>query len=217
LKRVPDWLPPFAGALLAFVAMHAAWLLSRSAGLVPDCIPHIEGCTSVSRAARQGAGNLAFKALMIPAALAQARAWAVAARWVADRGGEPRGLVPLGLVANVALVVYATFLGTEGDVYGWLRRYGITFYFAGSFCAMLVLIRQLRSVVPGSGLARAMLWTCAAMLVLGLSNVLAQLLGADADLRERVRDALEWQLVTLFTAWFLMMAGILRGSRGATA
>jgi hypothetical protein len=217
LKRVPDWVPPFAGALLAFVAMHAAWLLSRSAGLVPDCIPHLEGCTSVSRAARHGTGNGVFKALMIPAALAQAWAWAVAARWVDDRRGAPRGLVPLGLVANVALVVYATFLGTEGDIYGWLRRYGITFYFAGSFCAMLVLIRQLRGVVPGSRLAQSMLWTCVAMLVLGLSNVLAQVLGADAAFRERFRDALEWQLVTLFTAWFLLLACLLRGRGGTTA
>ena len=57
MKRAPDWLPPLAGAILAAGAMHGAWLVSRAAGYVPDCIPHLEGCHSVSEAARNGAAN----------------------------------------------------------------------------------------------------------------------------------------------------------------
>ena len=208
MKRLPDWVPPLFGAILAAGAVHGAWLLSRAAGYVPDCIPHFQGCASVSEAARHGAANVLFKSLMIPNALVQAWIWIVAARWVAAGAGATRGIVPLGMIAAVALAVYATVLGIDGDFYTWLRRYGIKFYFAGSFCAMLVFVRQLRVLRPGSALAGAMLWTCAAMLVLGMANVLAPVFVADAEFRDHFRDALEWQLVMLFTVWFLLLARV---------
>lgn len=213
MKRVPDWLPPAACAVLPLVAAHAAWLLSRAAGHVPDCIPHFEGCTSISRAARHGIGNTVFKALMIPAAALQALNWALAARWLGQLAGSDRagrGLLPLGIVAGSALAVYATFLGSDGALYGWLRRYGITFYFAATFLAMLVFVRELRSRTPASPAAGAMGWLCVGMLVLGLANVLAPLFGSDDLLRERIRDAMEWQLGGLFSAWFLVQAWSMR-------
>ncbi len=191
--------------------MHGAWLMSRAAGLVPDCIPHFQGCTSVSEAARYGSANSFFKALMLPNAFVQAWTWAIAARWVAQRSSSPgadRGLVPLGIIAGSALVVYAIALGTDGDVYTWLRRYGIKFYFAGSFCAMLVFVRQLRRLAPDSRLTLALTWICAAMLALGMANILAPVFVADAQFRDHFRDALEWQLVTLFVAWFLVQARV---------
>ena len=212
MKRVPDWLPPLAGALLAAIAVHGAWLLSRAAGSVPDCIPHFQGCASVSEAARHGAANVLFKALMIPTAFVQAWTWAIAARWVlqASRSsGADRGLLPLGIIAGAALVVYAIALGSDGYVYTWMRRYGINLYFAGSFCAMLVFVRQLRRIAPASGLTAALTWTCAAMLALGMANILAPVFVADAEFRDHFRDALEWQLVTLFTLWFLVLARVI--------
>ena len=208
MKRLPDWVPPLFGAILAAGAVHGAWLLSRAAGYVPDCIPHFQGCTSVSEAARHGAANVLFKSLMIPNALVQAWIWIVAARWVTAGAGATRGIVPLGMIAAVALAVYATVLGIDGDFYTWLRRYGIKFYFAGSFCAMLVFVRQLHVLRPDSGLTAALLWTCAAMLVLGMANILAPVFVADAEFRDHFRDALEWQLVMLFTVWFLLLARV---------
>ena len=220
MKRAPDWLPPLAGALLGASAVHGAWLLSRAAGYVPDCIPHLEGCHSVSEAARHGAANVLFKALMFPNALVQAWTWAIAARWVAERSRAPgagRGLVPLGIIAAVALVVYATALGTEGDVYTWLRRYGVKFYFASTFCAMLVFARQLRPIAAGSPWTRALVWACVAMLAMGMANVMAPLFGVDEDFKDRFQDALEWQLVTLFALWVLVLARVLRERPGASA
>jgi hypothetical protein len=213
VERVPDWLPPLAGAILAAAAIHGAWLASRAAGYVPDCIPHLEGCTSVSEAARHGAANLLFKALMIPNAFVQAWTWSIAARWVAARAAEPgasRGLVPLGIIAAVALGVYAIALGTDAAPYAWMRRYGIKFYFASTFCAMLVFVRQLRRLAPAARWTRALVWACVAMLVLGMANVMAPLFGVDEEFKDRFRDALEWQLVTLFTLWFLVLARVLR-------
>jgi hypothetical protein len=166
----------------------------------------------VSKAARHGTANVLFKALMIPNAFVQAWTWAVAARWVAARASSPeasRGLVPLGIIAAVALGVYATVLGIDGAFYTWLRRYGINFYFVATFCAMLVFVRQLRQLATGSIWPRVLLWACVAMLALGIANVAAVLLGLDEQFADRLRDALEWQLVTLFALWFLMLARVL--------
>jgi hypothetical protein len=207
--RAPAWAAPLACAVVPAIAVHAAWRLSVAEGHIPDCIPHLEGCTSISRAARHGSANAIFKALMLPAAALQAWSWALAARWIARRAGSvdaARGIVPLGIVAGVALALYASFLGTEGALYGWLRRYGITFYFAATFCAMVVFTRQLRALAVGPRLAQAMLWTCMAMLALGFANVVAPLFGTDAALRERLRDAMEWQLGGLICLWFVLQA-----------
>jgi hypothetical protein len=213
LKRAPPWLLPVACAVVPAIAAHVAWWLSREAGHIPDCIPHLEGCTSTSRAARHGTANIVFKSLMLPAAALQAINWALAARWIERLAGSraaARGLLPLGIVAGIALAVYATFLGTEGAVYGWLRRYGITFYFAATFCAMLVFVRGLRTLsVPGRE-ASVMMGLALGMLALGLANVLAPLFGSDDVLRERLRDAMEWQLGGLFCAWFLVQAASVR-------
>ena len=214
MKHIPEWVAPAAGAILAAVAMHGAFLISRAAGYVPDCIPHFQGCASVSESARHGAANAFFKALMIPNAFVQVWTWMIAARWVRARARSPgadRGLLPLGIIAGVALVVYAIALGSDGELYTWLRRYGIKFYFAGSFCAMLVFVRQLRRVLRVSWLAQAHTWTCAAMLALGLANILAQVFIAEAEFRDHFRDALEWQLVCLFALWFLGLARVFSG------
>jgi hypothetical protein len=213
---VPDWVPPLAGAVLAFVAMHGAWLLSRAAGYVPACVPHFEGCHSVSEAGRHGAANVLFKALMIPNAFIQLWTWMLAARWVRARAasaGADRGLLPLGIVAAIALLVYAAVLGIEGDLYTWLRRYGVKFYFLATFCAMLVFVRQLRLLARPSALATVLLWTCAAMLALGVANATAPLFGIDEDFKDRFQDALEWQLVTLFALWFALLARLFAAPR----
>jgi len=196
--RAPHaWLVPLACALLLAVAVHAAWLLSVSEGHIPDCIPHVEGCTSISRAARHGTANAVFKALMLPAAALQAWHWAMAAPLA-------RGLKPLGIVAGVALAVYALFLGTEGWAYGWLRRYGITFYFAATFLAMAVYLRALVRLRVQPALVRAMVAACLLMLLLGLANVLFQVVIEDRPRAERLRDAMEWQLGLAITAWFVL-------------
>src|SRR5262245_30206733 len=100
-------------------------------GFIPECIPHIEGCVSISRAARHGTGNVVFKVLMLPCAVLQWLHWREAARWIAARHPlqeAGRWIVPLGIVAAVALAMYAGALGTEGAFYQWMRRFGITFY-----------------------------------------------------------------------------------------
>ena len=131
--RIPLWPLPLLIALLFLVAAHAAYLLSIHAGHVPACVPYLEGCVSISRAARHGVGNHLFRLLVIPCAVLHALVWVLAHRWL--RGG--RRMVVLGVGSAIALAVYATFLGTDGETYRFLRRYGVVVYFGFGYLAQL--------------------------------------------------------------------------------
>ena len=208
----PLFLLPLACALIPAAAIGAAWWLSVRAGYIPDCIPHLEGCTSISRAARHGTGNLVFKLAMIPCAFLQGWLWIVAGRWLRARHplpGAGASLAALGIVAGVALALYATFLGTDGAVYQWLRRFGIVFYFGTTFLAMMVFTQRVSELRLERPVVRLMLALCTVLLALGLASVAARGL-TDPELKDRIEDMLEWHMATLLVAWMLALAFLWR-------
>lgn len=226
MRKWPDpespsgWWLPLACAILPVIAVHWAWWLSRAAGYIPDCIPHLEGCTSISRAARHGTGNPIFKLLMVPAAALQAWHWQRCAAWIDAQAGKPgsRGLRSMGIVAGMALAVYTLFLGTEGPIYGWLRRYGIVFYFAGTFFAIVLFLRGLGAIPDARRWFRAMAAAALLMLSLGVASAFTPYVVADDVRQDAIRDVLEWWIGGLFTFWFLLHAAFFaRVSRPATA
>ena len=95
---------------------------------------------SVSRAARHGLANIIFRGLLLPAAVLQAITWCVVQRWLQQQGAvqrRVRAIALVGVIAGVFLVVYGTFLGTDGAIYQWLRRYGTVVYFGFTCLNML--------------------------------------------------------------------------------
>ena len=205
-------LPAMAG-LLPAAAVSIAWWLSVRAGHIPDCIPHFEGCTSISRAARYGAGNLVFKLVMIPCAFLHAAMWLRARDWIRRRQADPRAgrsLAPLGLVAGTALIVYAAFLGTDGAAYQWLRRFGTVLYFGATVLAIFVFTHRLAQLRVEPRLTGAMQVVCGLLLALGLASVGARAIESDPGLRDRLEDMLEWQLGTLLVIWPLALAALWR-------
>ena len=205
---------PAAAALIAFaLALHL--------GSVPACNPFTEGCVSISRAARHGLPNHVFRALVLPAAVLQALAWLVQARALSQAAGASmRGsaiaLTALGVAAGVALVLYGSFLGTEGSVYRWLRRYGTVVYFGGTCLAMLLLGRALQRLQASSaalhlprGHERALLALFGAIALLGLGNTLCGLWVGPA-LRDRIENATEWWGSLGLTLAFVVLADLWR-------
>jgi hypothetical protein len=234
------WLP-LACALIPVLAVHVAWWLSLRDGYIPFCIPYLEGCTSISRAARHGLGNHVFQFLMLPCAVLQMLFWASARGWLGHLHPHPRAGVSipwLGLVAGMFLILYANFLGTEGAIYQLLRRYGVIVYFAMTYLAQLALLRRLRDLARishhpsriksgtgstadggekcGLALPRAAypagVAICMAMLVLGIVSTWASAAIADRTLKDAVENVLEWNLGAFLTAWFLLMAWLYRVS-----
>ena len=195
--RVSFYTLALVAGLWPLLVTHVAYLISASANLVPWCMPYVEGCTSISRAARHGAANVFFKLTMLPYALVLAHYW-----WRAShlRALPRSGWLRLtGGIATAFLTLYVLFLGVEGDIYQWLRRFGITFYFAGNVLALMLLASLFGRE------ARVLVALCGVLLLLGLASLPLQHLAGD---RDAAVNALEWCYALLMMLGHLASAGL---------
>jgi len=219
---------PFAFAVLAgvlpIVAATAAYLLNLRYGqqLEPRfaCFPFTDGCVSISRAVRSGPGLHLFRAVMLPVAVLMFVTWACVGAWLKAqnlcRARRRRWVVGLGAVGAVFLVVYATWLGTDGEWYRWLRRYGVTFYFGATALAQLLLLWILwpqRRAAAGGRLAGPIA-TLAALVgmqwVLGVFSSLKRLVIDDPAMLDRVENVIEWWFAVPMVLAFLAIALLFR-------
>lgn len=188
--------------LLPIVLIHVCYALSVQAGRAPFCIPYLDGCTSISRAARFGLANHLFKAGMLPLSALLALFWLLAASWLRElapaRARRIRAMRVIGVIGALFLVLYASFLGVEGETYQWMRRYGITVYFSFTVLAQMLL----SSLLPRGWLRRVLTCLCAAMLLLGLASVPLQHLVAD---RDATLNALEWTYALFMSTGFALV------------
>ncbi|MGO1541761.1 MAG: hypothetical protein ACTHZI_10230 [Luteimonas sp.] len=208
---IPLWPLPFAIAIILVVATHLAWWLSLQGGHIPYCVPYLEGCTSISRAARHGIGNHLFRLMVLPCALLVGIHWWLAGRWLRARGSGGAVMLALGVIGAVSLATYATFLGTEGEAYRFLRRYGVVVFFGCSYLAQLLFLRRAQASGPMDRLARLlMLVICVAMLALGMTHVIVDALIGGSDLQDRLENVFEWHLGVLLVGWFIVHARLWR-------
>ena len=217
----------FLTGLMPLLVVPLAYLLNVYAGgqLATEfvCQPFIEGCVSVSRAVRSGPGLYLFRAVMLPCAALTFMSWIVVRRWLTllDACSARRASVIfwLGAFGALFLVFYANWLGTDGEWYRWLRRYGVTVYFGGTALAQLVLASVLwpRRLDLARGRLRrgiglftslvAMQW------VLGVVSVAKRLLLSDADLVDRIENIIEWGFGLCMAGAFIVLAWLLRRTR----
>lgn len=207
----PLWPLTVAIAVLFTAAAHLGLWLSIRDGYIEACVPVLEGCTSISRAGRHGLANHVFRLLVLPCALLVGLHWWLVARWL---GRGWRDVAWLGGIAAVALAVYATFLGTDGEAYRFLRRYGVVCFFGFGYLAQLRFLHGAVRCTETRRIMRAMTVVSVLMLLLGVGNVAATALVDDDWLKDRIENALEWQLGWLLAAWYLLHAAWWRRVRG---
>lgn len=203
---LPLWPLPLLCALLPMLVSHVAWWLSLRHGLIPACNPYLDGCVSISRAARHGPGNDLFRMVMLPMAALQVLCWLAAALWLRRHAARVRWLPWLGLASGLFLALYATYLGSEGAIYQVMRRYGITMYFASTFLAWLTLLGGLSQQSPRPAGYRPSLVVALGYMLLGLAHLAIRFATTDAALRYRWENVLEWQLGLWLTAMFSLLA-----------
>lgn len=213
-SELPLWPLALLAGLMPLAATGVAWAVSTAEGLIPACNPFIDGCVSVSRAARHGLPNHLFRAVVLPAAALQGLCWLLAARWLATLLPPYRllaALAPLGLVASVALVLYGAFLGTEGAVYRWLRQYGTVIYFGGTCICLLITGGGVQRAVAAGRLTlarwveHAMVWLALALVSLGLANAAVAALFGD-PIKGRMENVTEWWGALIFVLGFFALA-----------
>jgi len=215
------WPLPLMAGLLMAVAAVSAWWISVAHDYIPYCIPLVDGCVSISRAARHGLGNHIFRALMLPSATLQGATWLLCTAWLVRCGATGRSLQWLrwlGVVAAISLVVYGTFLGTEGDMYRWLRRYGTIVYFGLTYVCVLIATGQVRRLVRSGALAVPARMDVMLLILAGLTMfvAIAHVFVApllDEQLKDRVENMGEWAIGLSFTLFFLALAWLWRYAR----
>jgi hypothetical protein len=217
----PLWpLPLVAGALPALASV-LAWAIATERGLIPACNPFIEGCVSISRAARHELPNHLFRSLVLPAAVLQALCWLASAAALSQRGGDAlrssaRMLAVIGVAAGIALVLYGAFLGTDGAVYRALRRWGTIVYFGGTCLAMLLTARALQRLQARAAVTlprtheRALLALLGTVVAMGIGNAVVATLAGDPQLQDRIENATEWWGALGLTLAFFVLASLWR-------
>ena len=210
---LPLWPLPLVAALLPAVATLLALAAYTSAHGV-FCNPFIDDCVSISRMAKQGWANHVFHALVLPGAVLQLATWLVAAGMFADAAAarrEAQLIAALGTCAGITLVVYGTFLGSDGAIYAWLRRWGPLLYFGSTYLAMLVFARVARRLHDAGVLPLPRGQARAIHALLGFAAVVALVHGFAsatpfAALEDRVENLSEWWGATAMTLVFVVMA-----------
>ena len=211
------WLPLAAGLLPAAAAI-VAFGLAVSQGQFPACNPLLDGCVSISRAGRHDLPNIVFRALLLPGATLQAIAWLLAGSWLRRLGAPPdrptKALPWLGLTAALFLLLYGTFLGTEGHGYQWMRRYGVVVYFGFTCIAMLIVGGAVqRLATPTRELRHAGMVLCvlvAALPLLGLVNATSPTYLRSEAAQEALGNITEWWGALVFTLFFVVLAWLWR-------
>lgn len=199
----------WSAALLPLIVVHAVFLISVGNGHLGACNPYWDGCTSISRVARQPETVYLFRATMLPYAALLMLFWGLSYGWcraiVPALVRRRNAMLGFGLVGAAFLVLYVTFLGESGEMARWMRRYGINVFFAFTVLAQMLLASQ---VFRHPHLPRA-LWhawwiVCALLIGVGVASLPLQYLVED---RSALLNALEWQYALLMilayplTAW----------------
>lgn len=196
------WIPLAAG-VAPIIVVHVCYAISVYAETVPLCLPYVEGCTSISRAARHGLANHVFKAVMLPCAGLMTVFWMMAAAWARElsptRGRSAAAMRVIGITGALFLVLYAAFLGVDGDFYRWMRRYGVTVYFSFTVLAQMLLASLLTAHAPHAVLRRHLIVLALAMLGLGIASVPLQHV---FDARDVAVNAIEWCYALLMSCGF---------------
>lgn len=174
----------------------ASWI-SVSHQRIPDCQLFIDGCVSISRAVRAPESIGLFRTVMAIAIVAQWHFWfsitqpdsrSAAAQWS-------------GLTATIALLLYVLALGHDGDWYQFLRRFGVTIYFAGTLFAQLWVYRCIY-LRRGFALHSPLWWLTLLPYLLGIAHVVTKII-IDSDVWE---NRFEWWIATLMSLWYLAYA-----------
>lgn len=217
LPRVlPLWPLPLVAGLLPATAVLLVLAVSIGEG-GSSCNPFIDDCVSISRMARHGLANHLFRALVLPGAVLQILTWLTAACALRAAGLARRDAFRMalaGVCAGVALVVYGSFLGSDGEVYRWLRRWGTLTYFGGTYLAMLMFALASQRLHAARQLAlprsheRVMLALLAFITVISLFHVFASVVSV--DLEDRIENLAEWWGSLALTLAFATVASLWR-------
>lgn len=201
-------------SIVPILAVHIAYVSNVFEGRVPQCFPYVEGCLSISRAARSGDSIYVFRAMMMPISILLAIYWMHTYEWIKQlHPTSTLGMMfmrVLGATGALFLILYVTYLGTDGDVYRWMRRYGVIVYFSFTALAQILFVQRLHelrksgTLVRFGALVKVKLVLCLIQWGLGLISVAVDALIVDKIPRDVIRNIIEWNFALVMHAFFFI-------------
>ena len=205
---------PLITGLAPIVAAHVSYLIAVRAGVLIACNPYIDGCTSISATGRYPPASFLFKGIMMPEAIVMAAYWLCSVAWLralergAGRDGSSGRMIGLfGVTGALFLIVYVTFLGSQGPFYDFMRRFGVYVYFTFTVIAQLILARKVMSVslalrIPRvARITKYQLGLALVPFAIGILNLVLKNVLEDATASERI---IEWIFALLMHFYFLL-------------
>ena len=119
--------------------------------------------------------------------------------------GIVRAMVCLGCISALFLILYTVFLGSKGDFYNLMRRFGVIFYFSFSSLAQLILLSRLERLQRAGRLTlpryilRGKFTVMVGLLVLGLGSIPISNFVVDKNQPE---NAVEWLFALLMVSYY---------------
>jgi len=199
--------------LLPFIITNTVYVVSAYEGYISWCIPNIDGCVSISKAARNGSSLFIFRAVMIAYGILLIWFWIYVRQWLRDLYGKSTAvdsiILWLGITGALSLIVYVDFLGTTGAFNRFMRQFGILFYFICIPLAQILLLRQHYRILPSlsKGIINPkflhfQLIIVLFMLVIGMISGAMEMMYIKTDESENIA---EWNLALLMQLYFLVM------------
>jgi len=200
-------------AILPILISNIVYLLSFYEGFLPWCIPYIDGCTSISKAARNGNSLFIFRATMIAYSILLIWFWLYVGQWLKQLYGHTTKIATmiiwLGVVGALFLIVYIDFLGTTGEVNRFMRQYGILMYFICTPIAQILLLRQHYNILPSlqkdtikSSTLKYQLFIIILMLAIGIISGILDVTYTKTNESENI---VEWNIALLMQLYFIGM------------
>ena len=207
--------------ILPLLASNGVYLLSAYEGFIPWCIPYIDGCTTISKAARSGNSIFIYRATMIAYAVLLIWFWIYAQQWLNLLYGHTtkvaRVILWLGIVAAISLIIYIDFLGTTGEVNRFMRRYGIMIFFTFTPLAQLLMLKQHYNILPSipefaikPRVLHYQLFILLLMLIIGIISIT---LDVTQNKTYESENIVEWNFSLLLNMYFIGMIFIWKDYR----
>jgi len=212
--------------ILPLFTSNGVYLLSAYEGFIPWCIPYIDGCTTISQAARSGNSIFIYRATMIAYAILLIWFWIYARQWLNLLYGQKTkaaGIILwLGIVGAIFLIIYIDFLGTTGEMNRFMRRYGIMVFFTFTPLAQLLMLNQHYKILPSMpesvlkhstlkpGVLRFQLFLLLLMLIISIISIT---LDITQNTTYESQNIVEWNFSLLLNMYFLGMIFIWKDYR----
>jgi hypothetical protein len=202
--------------MLPLLASNGAFLLSAYEGLIPWCMPYIDGCTTISQAGRSGNTIFYYRALVFPYGVLLILFWVYSKEWLELLHGHTikaaQTILWLGVIGSIALLIYIDFLGTTGEINRLMRSTGAMLYFTLIPLAQSLLLYQhykiLRNKPEVSISPKVLQYQLIILLLMLLIGVISIVLVVTDNITYEIENIVEWNfslLVNLYCAGMVLI------------